>query len=295
MHVQLYRQIQPSPRQRTRMTQFWRLWERRKRQLDGDMHAACRLLNSLPTHIPLPHSFLTQLDALAATEDAFEDASEYSASLNAPSATVCDQRRFPDLLQRFCSRARAQKLHQTTLGNSSLHPEDLQLTACRREGLGGLSSLGHSLSSSSWGSQETSCGQNSRVRFLGQFPEDITSAERALQELQAIQRVELELYADMVGVQIPGAYLHNEQCVMLWAGHFMSHAPPPDCMELCQIAATQQNRGNLFQEPFPGAVRSGCFRHVLSPDVLGDCCRGDDALASGSATLKCSAFPPSAV
>lgn len=272
-------------------------WERRKRQLDRDMHAACMQLDSLPSHIPLPPEFLSHLNALLSTELDI-NALKVPTALGVHIARDTELCRSSVLLQRFCSRARVQKLPQTTSGNYSLQPNDLQLKTPMHEGYSaGSRSMSMSMSSSN--STSETCGQKSQVRFLGQFPEDIGLADRALRELQVVQRLELELCADVVGLKIPGVCLAAEQCMAIWTG-LMSHSPVPDCLELCQVAATQRNRGSLFTEPFPGAMASGCFRHVLSHDVLSQGALregggGNCAHVSGAAAMRAPVYSGSAV
>ena len=44
MHVQRYKSLKLSAQQRELLAAFWMRWERRKRALDSDMHAARTLL-----------------------------------------------------------------------------------------------------------------------------------------------------------------------------------------------------------------------------------------------------------
>ena len=88
------------------------------------------------------------------------------------------------------------------------------------------------------------------VRFMGQYAADIEAAGRAPRALQVVQEKECEVFVDMLSSQMPGVLLCGEQSMRLWADHFVSQVVPPDFVELCQIAATQQNRQNLFKRPF---------------------------------------------
>ena len=57
MHVQRYKSLKLSAQQRELLAAFSMRWERRKRALDSNMHAARTLLAALPvsyTHLTLP-------------------------------------------------------------------------------------------------------------------------------------------------------------------------------------------------------------------------------------------------
>ena len=92
--------------------------------------------------------------------------------------------------------------------------------------------------------------QQGGVRFLGQHPEEVECAERALQELRCIQEVEMDLYAGIQKAAMPGVLLDVVKLQKMYSDYFVSQLMPPDFLELCQIAATQQNRCSLFVEQF---------------------------------------------
>ena len=54
----------------------------------------------------------------------------------------------------------------------------------------------------------------------------------------------------MLNAAMPGVLLEVEKCHELWPDLFLSQLLPPDFLEVCQIAATQQNRYSLFRDPF---------------------------------------------
>ena len=95
---------------------------------------------------------------------------------------------------------------------------------------------------------------SAQARFLGQLGEDVSTAERALKELRGIQSKETDLFSYNLNMQMRGVVLGPRQQQRVWANYFMTHSMPPDFVELCQIAATQQNRYRLFQEPFQQAA-----------------------------------------
>lgn len=78
---------------------------------------------------------------------------------------------------------------------------------------------------------------------------DMERAEQAVQQLHMVQEEERDVLVDVFGAQIPGVLLNSEQSTTIWAEQFMSQVVPPDFMELCQIAASQRNRRNLFETP----------------------------------------------
>jgi hypothetical protein len=83
---------------------------------------------------------------------------------------------------------------------------------------------------------------------MGQFPEEIERAERMLREMRFVQDVGRDLLVDLVHAKSVGALLDLERSVRVFGDHFVSQSMIPDYMHLCQIAATQQNRCNLFVE-----------------------------------------------
>jgi hypothetical protein len=85
-----------------------------------------------------------------------------------------------------------------------------------------------------------------QVRFLGQFPEDMVRGERALREMRRVMGLVRDVALDMMNAEMPGVLLEVHQQQRVWADHFLSQLVPPDFLELCQIAATQQNRSVLF-------------------------------------------------
>jgi hypothetical protein len=89
------------------------------------------------------------------------------------------------------------------------------------------------------------------VRFLGQCTADMEVAEQAALALKLQQEKECEMVADMLGLQMPGVLLNAGQSMRIWVDHIVKQLAPPDFVELCQVAAMQQNRYKLFREPFP--------------------------------------------
>jgi hypothetical protein len=85
---------------------------------------------------------------------------------------------------------------------------------------------------------------------MGQCSEDMVRAERALRELRGVLEVEKTLQVDLLNAEMPGVLLAAEKTHRMWGEHFLSQLMPPDFMELCQIAATQENRCKLFEDPF---------------------------------------------
>jgi hypothetical protein len=90
--------------------------------------------------------------------------------------------------------------------------------------------------------------QGPREMFMGQFPEEIERAERMLREMRFVQEVGRDLLVDLANAKSVGALLDLERSVRVFGDYFVSQTMPPDYMHLCQIAATQQNRCNLFVE-----------------------------------------------
>ena len=88
------------------------------------------------------------------------------------------------------------------------------------------------------------------VRFMGQYPDDMVRAERSLRGLRCVMEAIKDLQGDLLNARMPGVLLEVEKCHKLWSDLFLSQMMPADFLELCQIAATQQNRCSLFVEPF---------------------------------------------
>ena len=85
------------------------------------------------------------------------------------------------------------------------------------------------------------------VGFMGQYPEDIVRAERSLLGLRYVMEAVKDLEADIAIRQMPGVLLEVEANHKLSSNLFLSQMMPADMMEVCQIAATQQNRPGLFE------------------------------------------------
>jgi hypothetical protein len=259
IHQELCEQVNPTLRQQACLAGLWNKCELRRRQLDNDMHAACAFLSSLPSHVPLPVDFLSHLDALASEALGSENSHCILQQMQRCSLRNASM----ELLQRPKNVYSYETNEPHTSHSRFMHRSDAA-------GEGDARLLGQ---------DSVQFGRNAPVRFLGQSAGDQETAHIALQELKNVQHMELDLLATVKASQMPGVLLGTEQCMKFFAGRFMSHAPFVDFMQLCQIAATQQNRRNLFREPFPGAVAKGCFKHVLNHQHEVSSNVGDDSLA----------------
>lgn len=250
MHANLYKSVKPTAHMRARMAEAWMTWERRKRQIDGDMLAARALLAALPSHIPLTYDFLSRINVLVATPCTLH---AYAADHAHPRDLLCSRESSghstPDL------RAFTQPLYGHSGSASSLanaisdydgmhRSQPWETTArCDAPCIGAMHQYSACLPA-------VRSALPDRVSFLGQHSEHVTTAERALRELRSIQRKETDVYNYNLTAQMPGAVLGLHQHFRVWSDYFMSQSMPPDFIELCQIAATQQNRFSLFEEPF---------------------------------------------
>ena len=86
--------------------------------------------------------------------------------------------------------------------------------------------------------------------FIGQHPKEVLRAERSLWKLRYVMEASNNLLIDVLNAAMPGVLLEVEKCQKLWSDLFLSQLSPPDFLELCHIAAMQQNRCSLFQDPF---------------------------------------------
>lgn len=242
MHVQLYKSLKPSTEQRACMAEVWMRWERSRRHLDGEMHAARMLLASLPSHIPLPHEFLSHLNALLATPSSCVPLSKQFPTLLFPS-TAHSMGGLEACFHRPCSH---------TGGSSSFHNSfDIDYNRQSHLAPNVTGGMQHSpIFPQALGRSFLQPAHPSGVRFIGQYPEDMITAERVLQELRCLQNKETDLYTYILNTEMPGFLLGLDQHYKVWADFFVSQMMPPDYIQLCQIAATQQNRCSLFQEPF---------------------------------------------
>ena len=102
MHMRIYKEINPDTQRRAHMTEFWRKWEGRKRQMDSSMQVAHMQLDALPTDVPLPQSFLLHLESL--TKDSDHEECKPPVMLESPWMSVCDQQRMPYLFAQLCSQ-----------------------------------------------------------------------------------------------------------------------------------------------------------------------------------------------
>ena len=89
------------------------------------------------------------------------------------------------------------------------------------------------------------------VRFMGQYPKDIVRAEKLLLGLRNVMKAIQDLHVDVLNAEMPGVLLEVEKCHKLWSDLLLTQKMAPDFVEVCQIAAIQQNRCSLFQDPFP--------------------------------------------
>jgi hypothetical protein len=243
MHVQLYKSLNLTSEERQRMTELWKKWERQKRQLDVDMDAARTLLAALPSHIPLPREFLAHLNTLL---QAPVSAEQEQSQLCARCLASTDSHDHAASALRSCSLPGTSGDSQSSIELSS----DTRFPKSSPSIMSSMhfTSLSTFSSAPAYGFQMPV--QKQEVGFLGQSAEHVVRAEQALSDLKCIQGKEIDLYTYIVASEMPGIVLGVDKHHRLWADHFMSQKMFPDYIELCQIAATQQNRLILFQKPF---------------------------------------------
>ena len=75
-------------------------------------------------------------------------------------------------------------------------------------------------------------------------------AERSLGGLRYVSQALTDLQVDVHNAKMPGVLLEVGKTQKLWSDLFLSQMMPADFMDVCQIAATQQHRCSLFQDPF---------------------------------------------
>lgn len=268
LNVQRYKKLGPNTQQRQLMAEFWLSNERRKRRLDSHMHAACTLLTALPSNIPLPLDFFSHLNSIL-SPDRQQAMSATSAGTTTTTTSCTTGLTHTSLSQQLLSAFSRnhtathmfEHLEETAFNrpNSQTHSFSGSLLSCSMD----VESIQHPLSfgrqHSSLSVSQHSCStamdghissDQPEVRFMGQHAEDMVRAEMALRELRVMQDLERDLHVDVLNAEVPGVLLQLEKQLQAWADHFMSQLMPPDFMELCQIAATQQNRFSLFGQPF---------------------------------------------
>jgi hypothetical protein len=246
MHAQVFKSIQPSKHQRARMAAFWAQWEQRQRGLDSNMHAARMLHACLPSRIPLSYEFLSHINALVATPPVAACAPGIPSQFPAPVGIMHDycggdrgNQRMDD--SESCLHYHAANKSCTSMyGNSS--PTDWAHQRAHCSGTSGCMTF-------EMHRHACQAFQGPRETFMGQFPEEIERAERMLREMRFVQEVGRGLLVDMFNTKTFGVLLDLERCMRLFGDHFVSQSMPPDFLQLCQIAATQQNRFKLFVEP----------------------------------------------
>ena len=289
MHYGLYKQLRLCQEERARLANYWMRQERLKRQLDVDMNAARAELAALPSHIPLPHELLSHLNALIATPStclhtAADSQHNSYASSYASGYTYASPGAPTPLPQLVASAFGPRPSSSTTHTSHSLSDFN---AGFHRPAMHGYNPMSHCSGSplphtcalegvrhpmlvskqgsfsSGTVSQHSSCTlldhprgdpQPSHipdaVRFMGQHPEDMVRAERSLEGLHYVMEAMKDLHVDHLNSEMPGVLLEVEKCHMLRSDLFLSHKVPVDFLEVCQIAATQQNRCSLFQDPF---------------------------------------------
>jgi hypothetical protein len=260
MHMELYKALQPTPEQRARMAEVWAEWETRKRQLDGDMHAARTLLATLPINIPLPLEFLTHLNALVATTPPralLASPSPGRQTHPQPSTHSRDCGCHADPVDPFAGLDTVENdMHGAQMGLRSPHSQSFSVPDGSRQCVVSANcspfppkppnGMEHAAVSATL----MHVPHASEIQLLGQHVESTFAAERALRELQQLQAKDRDLYVYTANLQMPGVLLGLEMHYRLWSDFIMSQTMAPDCQELCRIAATQQKRGLLFGTPF---------------------------------------------
>ena len=287
MQYGLYKQLRLRQEERARLANYWMRQERLKRQLDVGMSAARAELAALPSHIPLPHEFLSHLNALIATPSkclhtaADSQHTSYASSYASGYMHTCPGAPTP-LPQPITSAfgpprsSTAHTAHSLPDFNTGFHRPAMHSFSPMQPASGWP--LPHTRDPDAvWDpmmsgklnppfsqySPFSSCALLNHhhsdpqpfhvpdaVRFMGQHPEDIARAERMLGGLRYVMEAVKDLHVDHLNAEMPGVLLEVEKCHMLRSDLFLSHKVPVDFLEVCQIAATQQNRCSLFQDPF---------------------------------------------
>ena len=234
------------------MAEVWMLWEGRKRENDATMNEARYLLLLLPSCTPLPHQFLSHLNALLVPHPCLEPTQQPTAA-SPPFVSSFPQFQGPataaisalvrDVDDSFMkSHGPPGNLLQSIPGNvtqsSSHHQPSTALTVAPQYQMN--MQVDHRPLLDAW--------EDAGVRFVGQHAATTEAAVRAMHTLQVMQERECEVFVDMQSSQLPGVLLNGAQLMGLWGDHVVSQVVPPDFMELCQIAATQHNRKTLFKQ-----------------------------------------------
>lgn len=83
--------------------------------------------------------------------------------------------------------------------------------------------------------------------FLGQHPDAMAAAEGALQVLWRMHLRDRDMYLVNLDAQMPGVFISAKQAMRMWSEYMMEDVAPADFLSLCQLAATQQYRQDLFR------------------------------------------------
>ena len=236
------------------MAKVWLAWERRKRQHDSHMDDARALLRALPSHTPLPQEFLSHLNALLVVPPSCMGPTQQPAAISLPVFSQFPPLHGPSaaatssLVQNvdagfMTAHAPHGHLLQNHPGSFAHASRGIQSSTAPRVAIHGPMHMQPEYQ------PPLDPAEGAGVRLLGQHAASTEAVGRALHGLQAVQEREVEVFLDMLSSQLPGVLLHGEQLMRLWADHFVSQVVPPDFIELCQIAATQQNRRALFKQP----------------------------------------------
>ena len=289
MHYSLYKKLRPRQEEGARLAAFWTRRERLKRKLDADMSAARAELAALPSHIPLLHELLSHLNALIATPStclhtaADSQHISYASYYASGYLHTCSgaPKPSPQLIASAFgahpSSGAAHTEHSLPDFNVGLHGPAIHNFRPRNLSSGSplprtcdsefvqdpLLSDMHTSYRSGTVSQYPSCtlldhrhgDQPSHnpegLRFMGQHAKDMMRAERVLQGLRYVMEATKDLHVDVLNAEMPGVLLEVEKCHKLWSDLLLTQKMAPDFVEVCQIAAIQQNRCSLFQDPFP--------------------------------------------
>eukprot|EP00892_Ulva_mutabilis_P005790 jgi/Ulvmu1/3583/UM169_0001.1 len=105
-----------------------------------------------------------------------------------------------------------------------------------------------------------------RAGLLGECAVATGVAVHAFRELSAVHRADAELYVEMVELQIqPEAMYSLDTMSRFFCAHLVHGVAPADFLALCQLAAAQRSRAQLFQLPFVHPMlMHGAHAHPIS-------------------------------
>jgi hypothetical protein len=248
VHASLYKALNPSCEQRDMMANFWSCWELKRRQLDEETVAARKQLHSLPGHIALSTDFITHVNVLALhgvqPSDASSSVSSRASCIRSDSFRNTARASSTAQMEETTHKQQPEGMFGTgTCAATSWPPAELESP------LVDVKASAFRDTKYAWSNPHVGM-ELGDIRLLGQHPEEMDASACLLRQLWRVHTLDRDMQVGIIDLQLSVNLLEADQLMRLWAEHFVAQLCPPDFLALCQLAAHQKNRQNLFHLPF---------------------------------------------